>query len=103
MVNRAVVVDSNGQLLLADKDIADRRLQLVGVTKQSGTIGQLVEVVKFGTLTGASLGAVSDRLFLGNNGNLLSIAPTTGAWVEVGKQTGASEFHVDIQQSVIFN
>jgi hypothetical protein len=100
-VNRAVAIRSDGRIEHADKDNPANELDVIGISRQSGAIGSLIEVVEFGKLSGASFGAVGDNFFLGNNGQLVNTAPATGTWLNVGTQTSASEFLVKIGESII--
>ena len=95
-VNRVVAIDANGRIFHADKDNLDDALDIVGVTKQSGAIGQLVEVVKFGKLGGASLATPKDNFWLGNNGALVTSPPSTGDWLFVGVQLANGEILIRI-------
>lgn len=94
--NRVVGVDINGQIFHADKDSLDDALDIVGVTRQSGTIGQLVEVVKFGKLSGASLAQPGDNFWLGNDGVLLTNPPSTGDWLFIGTQLASGDILIRI-------
>ena len=99
-VNRVISIMGDGRIKHADKDDEEEALDTIGVSKQSGSIGQLVNVVKFGKLTGASFGAVSENLFLGTNGQLLSVPPTLGVLLSIGVQTAGSEFHINIGEPI---
>jgi len=95
-VNRVLVIRTDGKVEHADKDTISHGLDIIGMSKQSVTIGQLVQIVKFGKLTGASIGTPGDNFWLGNNGNLISALPLTGNSIAIGKQMTASEFLVRI-------
>lgn len=99
-INRALVLLPDGRVAHADKDNQAHNLDVIGVSKTSGATGQLVTVVKYGKLTGASFGAISENFFLGNNGQLTSVAPTEGNWLYIGIQEAASEFFVNIGESI---
>lgn len=99
-VNRVVAVQADGTIVHADKDNANHACDVIGVLKQSGITGQLVQVVKFGKLTGASLGAIGDNFFLGNDGQIVTTPPTTGFWLSIGTQMAASEFFVSIKEPI---
>ena len=98
--NRVVALRPDGRIVHADKDVNDHNLDVIGMSRQSGAIGQIVEVVKFGTVPGASFGPVSTNFFLGNNGLVLSSAPLTGNWLNIGIQEKVDEFFVNIRESV---
>lgn len=95
-VNRVVVIRSDGRIEHADKDTITHGLDVIGMSRQSAAIGQLVEVVKFGKLSGAGFGTPGDNFWLGNDGVLLSSPPTSGFWLFMGTQMTGSEFLVRI-------
>lgn len=99
-INRVIALRPDGLIVHADKDNLPDDWVVIGVSKTSGAAGQQVQVVRFGKLTGASLGAIAENLFLGNNGGLTSVAPVTGNWLMIGIQETASEFFVNIGQQV---
>lgn len=100
-VNRVVALRSDGQIEHADKDTVLHQCNVIGVAKNSSAIGGLVNVVFSGIVTGASIGAIAQDFFLGNNGNLTSVAPTTGIFQHIGEQVTASEFNVNMGEQII--
>ena len=100
-INRVVALRPDGRIEHADKDTLNHNLDVIGVSKTSGAMGQLITVVKFGRLTGASFGAVSENFFLGNNGQLTSVAPVSGNWLNIGIQETLNEFFVNIGESIL--
>jgi hypothetical protein len=98
--NRVVSVAPDGRIVHADKDDPDTPYDVVGISRQSGSTGQMVEVVKFGRLAGASFGLPSDNFFLGNNGVVQGSISATGTWLSIGVQLTASEFYVNIGEPI---
>ena len=100
-VNRVVVIRPDSTVVHADKDIIANGLDVMGVAKQSVAIGQLVQIVKFGKLTGAGLATPGDNFWLGNNGVLVTAPPTTGTWLFIGTQMTGSEILIRIGEPKI--
>lgn len=99
-VNRAVSIGTDGRIYHADKDDDELVCDIVGVTRQSGSIGSQVEIIKFGKLMGATFGPIGANLYLGNVGQLTETPPTSGMWLYVGTQVGATEFFVKIGEPI---
>jgi len=100
-VNRVVVLRSDGKIEHADKDTTVDANDIFGVSRQSGPTGQLIDIVEFGKLTGAAIGSIGDNFFLGNNGLLISTAPTSGIWMFIGTQTAASELTINLGEPIL--
>lgn len=99
--NRVVALRPDGEIEHADKDNVDHQCNVLGIAKNSGAIGAVVTVVKFGTVTGASIGTIAQDFFLGNNGNLTLVAPTSGIFQHIGEQVTATEFNVNLGEQII--
>lgn len=99
-VNRAVRIRSDGRIEHAESSDPESACDVVGISRQSGAIGQLVEVVKFGKLSGAAFASPGINLFLGSNGQLQTSPPVTGAWLSMGVQLSATEFFVNVQEAI---
>ena len=101
--NRVVVILPDGTVRHADKDDFTTVCDVIGISRQSAAQGALVEIVKFGKLLGVSTFPISANLWLGNNGAILTTAPTSGALLSVGTQTANSELNVKIGRPIIRN
>lgn len=100
-VNKVVAINGAGQVYLADKDDFDSVSDVVGITKQSAGIGQLVQVVEFGRITGAALGTSGTNYWLGNAGALVTDPPITGAWLFIGTQLESGVINIRIGEPKI--
>jgi len=96
--HRVVYVKSDGTIEHADKDASIDFNDVIGITANNALAGEDVEIVLFGKLEGAVLGAISDTLWLGNNGQVVTTAPTSGIVLHVATQTAASDITVKIQE-----
>lgn len=99
-VNRAVAIKPDGRIAHADKDDSEEPCDVVGVTRQSGAIGQFVEVVKFGRLTGFTFGTPGENMFLGNDGKIVNSVSTTGFWLSIGTQIANNELFVNVGEPI---
>lgn len=99
-VNKVVALLSNERIEHADKDTLAHCGLVLGVAIQSGVAGELIKVIRFGKVNGASPGSVADELFLGNNGAMTATVPTSGFWQKIGEQQKAAEFFVDMSEPI---
>lgn len=99
-VNRAVVLQPDGRIVHADYALMADGLDIIGVSHQSGATGALVEVVEFGKLTGANLGAIGDNFYLGANGVLTTAPVSSGWWIFIGTQLRNGEIFVNISEPI---
>lgn len=101
-INRVVALLPSGQIQHADKDdpMADQ-LDIIGISKTSGSAGDNVQIITYGKLYGAAFGAVSDNLFLGNNGLMTNVAPDIGIWINIGIQMESSVFFINIGEPIL--
>jgi hypothetical protein len=93
---RVVYMKSDGTIEHADKDASIDFNDVLGFTTNNAIAGEDVEVILFGKLAGAALGSISDTYWLGNNGQVVTTAPTSGIVLHVGTQTAASDVTVKI-------
>lgn len=95
---RVVYLGGDGRIRHADKDAIIDFNDVIGFTKNNGSIGQIIEVVKFGKLPLANFSSLSATYWLGNSGNVLTSAPLSGTLLKVGTQVKADEVFVKIGQ-----
>lgn len=96
LARKVVYIRANGRIAHADKDAAIDFKDVLGVSATSGAAGQDITVVKFGKLTGAAIGAIGSSYFLGNNGDLIAIAPISGNLLEVATQDASDTINVKL-------
>jgi len=99
--NRVIVLAPDGRIEHADALTTLDACDIIGIARQSGAIGSLIEVVKFGKLTGATIGIIGDNFFLGTNGNLTTSPLAGGIWLVVATQNRSSELFVHIQEPIL--
>lgn len=74
----------------------------VGIALSSATMGNLFDVLLFGRVEDPFFNfPLNDSLFLGNNGILTNIAPTTDFSVRVGKSLGSGAIFINIERPII--
>jgi len=101
IVNRLVYVE-DGLAYHADKDTPSKASAVFGLAVQSATTGSQFDILTFGERVDGSFGYPSSGdLFLGNNGQLLTTAPTSGTLVHVGAITSSTSIIINIQEPLI--
>jgi len=97
--NRAVTVNSSGQLVYPDTTQVNS--WCLGVTKHSALIGELVQVQIFGSHTEPSWSWIAgESIFLGTNGVLTQTQPTTGQLIVVGTSQTPTRIFIDINPPI---
>ena len=68
---------------------------VIGLSIQAGTSGNLINYLKFGEINNAAFGSLTvGPAFLSTNGNITSTAPDTGWLLQVGTYLGNNLFSV---------
>lgn len=74
----------------------------VGIALTSATVGNLFDVLLFGRVEDSFFNfPLNDGLFLGNNGMVTNVAPTTDFSVRVGKSLGSGAIFINIERPII--
>lgn len=86
---------------LADyQDISKK--DVIGLSLTTATIGNTFECLLFGKHEDAFFNySINEILFLGNNGNITNVAPTTGYSVTIGKGFGTGSIFINIERPII--
>jgi hypothetical protein len=98
-VNRLVYVDG-GLVYHADKDDLNKT-NVFGLATQSVSSGGAVEILTFGERSDAFSYPDNGDIWLGNNGQILTTAPTTGTLVHVGAITSSSSIILNISDGIV--
>ena len=94
VVNRLVYV-KNGLAYHADNSTFDTASHVVGLATQSVSSGGSLQVLAFGDRTDVSWTFTgNEQLWLGSNGQLLTMAPTSGILVQVGVVTSSTSINL---------
>ena len=102
-VYRPVMLDTDGQLYLADHTNLAHISKVIGVSVDSGLTGAFITVLEFGFNTNVSLNSYSPGpVFVGVN-VLTQVKPSTGFVKKIGDVPKAGEIHVNPAQSVCLN
>lgn len=96
-----VVYLKNGKLYTASNDNLECINTIVGMSTSSALSGESI-VIKIKGIVSLNLwGLIPNSIYyLGMNGNLTSIAPTSGAWAIMGVAIDANNFNLDKQITV---
>jgi hypothetical protein len=97
--NRAVTVDSIGQLVYPDTSLTN--CWFLGITKHSAVVGQLTEVQILGTQQEPSWSwNPGEPVFLGLNGTLTQVTPTSGQVIVVGVAQTPTKIFIERQPPI---
>lgn len=98
---KAVYKTING-VAPADKDISFATSTVVGISITGNTTGNQVKYKVDGILEDSSFNfPINDQLYLGNNGNITNVPPTTGQRTLIGTSCGVGAINVNIQEPII--
>lgn len=86
---------------IAEPDQTYGDSQVLGVALQAVGIGGETKVLMNGVLFDPIFNfPVNSLLYLGDNGTITDVQPTTGYRVSVGKATGINEIYIEIQETI---
>jgi hypothetical protein len=86
---------------LSDKDILSKK-DAIGIALNAALPGSSVDILLFGRFVDLFFTyPVNTSLYLGNNGNITDIAPSTGYSVLIGKGLGTGAIFIDIERPII--
>lgn len=86
----------------ADKDLTYIESQVVGISLTAANDGGEFEYIQFGDIDDVSLAfSNGENIFLGNNGNITQLVPTTGHRVLIGTGLGTGKVKINIQETII--
>lgn len=85
---------------LADhRDVSKK--DAIGISLTSATVGNQFDVLLFGRVDDLFFNyPVNEQLFLGENGNITSIAPNVGHSVLIGKGLGSGAIFISIERPI---
>lgn len=90
-----VVYLDEGKIYIASNDNPDCRGKVIGVTSQAGVQEEFINVVTFGEVNGFSE-LENEQYYLGLNGAITKVIPTTGFYQPIGNGMSANKFNVNI-------
>lgn len=98
--HRAVYISAANQAMYASKD-DDTADAVFGITTSAASLASAVEIRYIGVITEPSWNwTVKEPIYLGANGILTQVAPTSGALVELGIALTATSMSVRIQEAI---
>ncbi|HIA67108.1 TPA: hypothetical protein EYN98_13820 [Candidatus Poribacteria bacterium] len=98
---KAVKLDTDGLLYLADNDTIGDISKVVGISTSAGGVGASIQVLEFGFKANSSLNGFSPgSVFVGNSGTLTQTRPLTGFVKKLGFVPQSGEIHVNPAQSI---
>lgn len=97
-----VYIDGSGQARVARSNGSYLESRCVGMALSSVALNALGNFITFGEVVDAFFTfSDSDDLFLGLNGAITNVAPTTGHLTQVGSGLGLSKVLINIKKTII--
>lgn len=98
---KLVKLNASDMFEIADKELYEDAL-VVGIAITAGAAGATIKAVATGIVEDLAFNfPLNDLLFLGNNGTITNIAPTTGHNVPVGYSLGTGAIFLNIEKPEI--
>jgi hypothetical protein len=98
---RVAYVDADGKLRYADSSDLDHAYQIAGVTTQAGLAGAEITARSLGPLIFSGWNWMPNKpIFLGSNGNLTQVVPTTGAILIVAGATSPTAIFIRVGRPI---
>jgi len=87
---------------LGQPDTTKLDATIIGLSVTAASTGNQLEIITFGEVTDSSFTyTYNEPLFLGVDGNITNIVPTTGMLTKIGYGLGAGKIFIDIQETII--
>lgn len=101
---RVVFIDTNGKAYYADKDTLSHVNKVLGLTLSAAISDALVNIQTFGVLQDPSFSFdMTKPIYLGNNGNLSQVYPTSGFVLQIGYPVAVNAIMIELQMPIILN
>lgn len=99
---RIVTLDSNTQLIHADHTNLTHAGRVIGLTLESATLGESIEVHSFGLVSEPSWNwdITQPSVFLSNAGQITQTPPTSGFINVIGHVASATQLFINIQSPI---
>jgi len=97
---KAIYKTING-ISQADKDINLAEATVIGISITGNTSGNQVKYQIIGRLEDSSFNfPLNDPLYLGNNGSITNVAPTTGYRTQIGSSLGTGAIKIQLEEPI---
>ncbi len=99
---KAVYLDTATVVKLADHSILARQ-KCIGVAKTAATSGNSIEVITDGVFEDAIFSGftLNEPIWVGTNGTLVQVPPTSGVLLEAGYYLGENKIEIEIKRPII--
>lgn len=98
---KLVYSDDINSVKLADKAVYEKS-KVLGITKNSATLGNAASIITYGPLSDASFTWTSGTpIYLGSSGALTSTPPSSGHLVFVGHSMGIGKIFIRVNEPII--
>ena len=100
--HRAVIVDNDNKVYYGDRTNFAHMYKVVGITRGAANIGTNVEIQTYGLMTELSWNWIAGQpIFLGTNGLLTQIPPTTGFSLIIAKALTSTDIFISVKIPII--
>jgi hypothetical protein len=97
---KLVKLNSSGLLIYADNSNYNDS-NVLGLSLNAGSFGSDINVLTFGEIEDSSFNfAIDSDLFLGSNGEIIEVAPTSGVYLKIGNVIKTNTIFISIKQSI---
>lgn len=99
---KAVYLDTATVVKLSDHSVLSRQ-KCIGVAKTAATLSNPIEVITDGIFEDAIFSGftINEPIFVGSNGTLTQVPPTSGVLLEAGYYLGENKIEVEIKRPII--
>jgi len=94
---KTVYMNTDGSIYIADTSDVTLMGKIIGITTESGTLGESINVTTVGIITEMSGLTTGSYYFFNSAGNLTTTVPTSGFTQIMGNAVSATEFLVNMQ------
>jgi hypothetical protein len=94
-----VVYIENDKVYLADKNTLTSRHKILGITIETQSINNLIDIKIAGSVTNASWNWNPGNVYVGSNGALTQVEPTSGYIVQIGIALNQTTVLIDIDKA----
>jgi len=97
---KAIYKTTSG-VALASNNLTEDEATVIGVTLTAALDGEKIKYKIIGNMTDSSFAFGNNPVYLGVNGNMTNISPTTGYRTQIGTASADGELQINIEEPII--
>lgn len=99
---KIVYIDTDQKAYIATNDDTYKKALALGMAKTSGVTGQTISFISFGRIDDLFFNfPVGTDLYLGTNGTITDVAPSSGHLTFVGQSLGSGSIFFNVKKTII--